>query len=194
MQDLQVTSATDITTRARSSRIAARWMVTFIGFPVGGAAAWVAGPIDSVGAALLGGLLAGAVLGAVQVWGLGSHRPPVGAWIAATAVGLMTGLTMGATLVDYDTSLDALLIQGGITGFVVGAAQALVLLSRFGVLAFAWPPALGAIWVAGWAVSTSIGIDVDEQFTTFGASGALVVTFLSVVLPLAIDRNGRKPV
>ncbi len=30
------------------------------------------------------------------------------------------------------------------------------------------------------------GIDVDQQFTIFGSSGALVATLLTVVLPLAL--------
>ena len=192
MQDLHIRPSTR-TTSASARGAAARWMVTFLGFPLAGASALLVGPVDSVAAALLGGLLTGAVLGAVQVWGLGRNRPPVGAWIAATAVGLMAGLTTGATAVDYDTSLQALLIQGAITGLAVGVAQAVVLLPRLGGAAFAWPPALATIWAAGWATSASIGIDVDHQFTIFGSSGALVVTILTVALPLALARNPRQP-
>ena len=34
----------------------------------------------------------------------------------------------------------------------------------------------------GWVASTGIGVDVDEQFTVFGAAGAIVFTLLSGVV------------
>lgn len=34
----------------------------------------------------------------------------------------------------------------------------------------------------GWAATTVIGVDVDEQFTIFGAMGAVVFTLLSGLL------------
>ena len=163
--------------------------MTFLGFPLGGLATLITGPVDSAVAALLGGLLTGTVLGAVQAWGLGRNRPPVAAWIAATGLGLMVGLGIGAAVVDYDTSLTALVIQGAISGLVVGVAQGFVLLPRLGRVAFVWPPVLAAIWAAGWVTTTNIGIDVDQQFTIFGSSGALVATVLTAVLPLVLNRN-----
>ena len=40
-----------------------------------------------------------------------------------------------------------------------------------------------ALWAAGWAISTLvIGAAVDEQFTLFGASGAITVTALLGIL------------
>jgi hypothetical protein len=165
-------------------------MVSFLGIPVAGYAGWlVSGHVDSLSAALIGALITGVVLGAVQAWALGRNRPPVAAWIAATALGLMVGLGIGAAMVDYETSLGALVVQGTVSGLAVGLAQGLVLLPRFGVVALAWAPALAAIWAAGWATSTAIGVDVDQQFVIFGASGALVVTALTLVLPLALNRN-----
>src|SRR5678816_1714452 len=65
----------------------ARWLGTFVGFPLAGVAARaVAGNIDSVSAAAIGGLAGGAVLGVVQVGigGIEDRRVP---WIGATAVG-----------------------------------------------------------------------------------------------------------
>lgn len=189
MHNLRITPITG-RTRIPSRRAATRWMATFLGIPLAGYAGWlVSGPVDSVGAALLGGVITGAALGAVQAWGLGRNRPPAAAWIAATALGLMTGLGIGATAVGYDTGLTALVIQGAVSGLAVGLAQALVLLPRLGVVAFAWPPALAAIWVAGWATSTAIGVDVGQQFVIYGASGALVVTALTVILPLTLNRS-----
>ena len=123
--------------------------------------------------------------------GMGTRAQPSSsaAWIAATGLGLMVGLGIGAAVVDYDTSLTALVIQGAISGLVVGVAQGFVLLPRLGRVALVWPPALAAIWAAGWATTTNIGIDVDQQFTIFGSSGALVATVLTAVLPLVLNRN-----
>jgi len=188
MQHLQITptSASSVLTR----REVTRWAVTFLGYPLAGfAALLVVGRVDGPRPAVLGGLLTGAVLGAVQAWGLVRNRPPVPAWIFATAVGFATGLGLGAALVDYETSLNALVTQGAITGLATGAAQAVVLLPGLGVLAAAWPPALGVIWAAGWAVTTAAGIGVDDQFTVFGSSGALLVTALTLVLPIALNRR-----
>ena len=116
-------------------------MVTFVGIPLGGLCR-LAGhrPGGHPAASLLGGLVTGAVLGAVQAWGLGGNRPPVAAWIVATTLGLMAGLGLGAAIVDYDTSLSALVTQGAVTGLAVGVAQGIVLLPRLGRVALAWPP------------------------------------------------------
>ena len=46
--------------------------------------------------------------------------------------------------------------------------------------------ALAAIWAVGWAVTYAFGIQVDQQFTVFGSSGAVVVTALTAVLPLTL--------
>ncbi|WP_432833127.1 hypothetical protein [Dactylosporangium sp. CA-092794] len=172
----------------------ARWMVTFAGFPLGGlAATLLVGPVDTLPAALLGGLITGLILGAVQLAGIGGNRPPAVPWLAATAIGLMVGLGIGAAAVGYATGLGALLVQGAVCGLAVGAAQAAVLRARLRRLALAWPPALAACWAAGWAVTAAIGVRVDEQFTVFGSSGALVVTALTAVLPLAVGRASTGP-
>ena len=192
MHDIQITSTT-ISTPVPVGRAAARWMVNIVGIPAAGYAGWlVSGHVDSLSAALIGALITGAALGGLQAWALGRNRPPVAAWIAATTLGLMVGLGIGAAMVDYETSLGALVVQGAVSGLAVGLAQALVLRPRFGVVAFAWAPALAAIWAAGWAISTSIGVSVDNQFVIFGASGAIVVTVLTLVLPLALNRNAAR--
>ena len=190
------TATSPSTTSSRSSRLRTigRWMVTFTGFPLGGfAAELLVGPVDGRVAALIGGLMTGAFIGAVQWWGLGSGhgRPAAAGWIAATAMGFMVGLGIGAAAVGYNTGLESLVIQGAICGLAVGIAQALVLRPRLGRLALAWPPALAAIWAIGWAVTTSVGVRVDLQFTVFGSAGAIVVTALTVVLPLSLNRQSR---
>ena len=82
----------------------ARWLGTFIGFPLAGVTArLVAGNIDDVASAALGGLAGGAVLGAVQAVVGGLDRAEWVRWIAATAGGLAVGLTIGAGTVGFAT-------------------------------------------------------------------------------------------
>jgi hypothetical protein len=174
----------------RWQRSGLRWLVTFAGFPLGGLLAeLIVGPVDGVGAAVAGGALTGLVLGAVQAWALATERLVPEAWIGATAAGFAIGLGIGAAAVGYGTSAGDLAIQGAICGLAVGAAQALVLRRRLGPLAFAWPPALAAIWALGWTVTTAIGVDVESQYTVFGSSGALVVTLLTAALPITMARR-----
>src|SRR5262245_12055194 len=178
--------------RAGVLGVVLRWMVTFVGFPLGAVAArLIAGPIDDTLAACVGGLVSGAVLGAVQSWGFGPTRPSVLRWTAATAVGLMVGLAVGANVVEFATGAGAMVVQGAVCGLAVGAAQGLVLRHRNAALAVGWPLALGLVWAAGWAITAAVGVQVDEQFTVFGSSGAIVVAAATTVLPLALDRQGR---
>jgi hypothetical protein len=175
-------------TRRGNGRTVGRWMLSFAGYPLGGyAALWLTGRVDSPGPALAGGLLTGAILGACQVWAMGQARPRPLAWILATAVGLMAGVAAGAALVDYQTDLGSLAVQGAVSGALVGIAQAAVLAPRLGALALAWPLLLSGALAIGWAVTASAGIDVGQQFTVFGSSGALVAALLTSVLPLVLD-------
>lgn len=163
---------------------ALRWLPTFFGFPLGGfLAELVAGPVDGVAPALVGGAITGIVLGAVQSWGMGASGPPARQWIAATTVGLTAGLALGSAAVGYDTGLGDLMVQGAICGLAIGTAQALILRRR---AAYLWPPALSALWALGWAITTSIGVDVETQYTVFGSSGALVVTAATAALPVLL--------
>jgi hypothetical protein len=73
--------------------------------------------------------------------------------------------------------------MGLVSGAVLGCAQGLVLVrQRRRRLALAWGPAMPVLFALGWCASTAIGVDVDDQFTVFGASGAIVFTLLSGVL------------
>jgi hypothetical protein len=171
-------------------RDAARWMLTFAGFPLGSVVArFLAGPVDGPWSALLGGLANGVVLGVVQACALGRHRPPIVVWALATGVGLALGLSLGAGAVDYATDATSLVVQGAICGAAVGLAQASVLVRRLGGVTAAWPILLSVVWALGWAITTAVGVEVDEQFTVFGSSGAIVVTGLTLVLPAVLHRT-----
>ncbi|MGH3345678.1 MAG: hypothetical protein ACRDO4_01735 [Nocardioides sp.] len=159
------------------------WPIAILlGFPVGGLIAnLTVGAVDSIGAALAGGLIAGAVVGAAQ-W-LALRRVVPWIWIAATSIGMAAGLTPGAALVDYGIGRVDLILMGAVTGLVVGGLQALVL-ARQGISGAAWwavanPPA----WALAWLVSSYvISANIDERFTNFGASGCVVYALLTGVL------------
>jgi hypothetical protein len=180
-------NTTNPSTTSAWKRSVLRWLPTFFAFPIGGLIAeHVSGPVDGLVAAIVGGLISGIVLGAAQSWAMAPSGPPARQWIAATAVGFTVGLGIGAAAVDYGTSIGDLVVQGAICGFAVGTAQAVVLRRRIGRPAYAWAPALGALWALGWAITTAAGIDVESQYTVFGSSGALVVTAATVVLPIFV--------
>ena len=106
------------------------WPVAIlVGFPIGGYIAdLVVDGVDSVGAALAGGLIAGAIIGAAQWFALRQWVSWL--WIPATCAGMALGLTAGAALVDYGTGRGDVVLMGAVTGVGVGVAQALVLARR----------------------------------------------------------------
>jgi hypothetical protein len=158
------------------------WLPTFVAFIAGGSLAIaVSGRVDSVPAAVAGGALAGAVIGAGQWLVLRRVLPGATWWIAATAIGQAVGLAAGAALVGYDTGPRDLAVQGAITGLALGALQALVL-RRGGANGLWWALAMPPLWATGWLVTWAGRIHVDEQFVNFGAYGAITVTLLSGVL------------
>lgn len=189
----QLTTAPPSTLRPSSARPFARWMVSFVGFPLGGLTAMVlSGPVDSTLAAITGGLLTGTILGAAQALAMGFDRRDLLTWVLATAAGLTTGLAIGARLVDFRTGLGDLVLQGAICGLAVGTTQALALVRRTGAIASFWPAHLAATWSIGWAVTTAVGVQVEDQFTVFGSAGAVTVTLLTAVLPVLLHTRFRR--
>lgn len=167
------------------------WPVAIlVGFPIGGFLAdVVVDGVDSVGAALGGGLIAGALTGGAEWFAL--RRWVSWLWIAATSVGMAAGLAVAAALVDYGISRGDLALMGAVTGLGVGVLQALVL-ARGGISgAFWWAVANPPAWALGWFVSSYvIARNIDERFTNFGASGALVFGLLTwLVLAVLLGRT-----
>ena len=159
-------------------------MAVWLAFPIAGYIGWkIGGRVDAVDAALVGGALTGAGLGAVQWWAAKGALGRAAAWIGASAVGYAVGLAAGAALVGYDTDLGSLAVMGLVSGAALGAAQGLVL-ARQGrrALALPWALAMPVLFALGWSVASVTGIGVDDQFTVFGAGGALVFTLLSGLL------------
>ena len=157
------------------------WLAGFLSFPIAGVAAGaVAGRIDDAGSAVLGGLVAGAVIGTGQ-WLVARHLLDPQTWIPATAVAMGIGLLVGAWVVGYGTSLGQLALMGAITGIPLGAAQAYLLRGRV-AHAWVWGVAMPLLWALGWTVTTAAGIDVERQYAVFGSLGAITFMALSGVL------------
>jgi hypothetical protein len=157
------------------------WTAGFVAFPIAGLAGTaVAGRVDSPLAALTGGLAAGAVVGAGQALCSSRRLDPL-RWIVVSAIGMGLGLLLGATAVGYGTSLRDLAVMGFLTGLALGVAQALALPATTR-RRIAWAVAIPPLWALGWTATTVGGIDVDQQFTIFGAYGAITFSALSGLL------------
>ena len=158
-----------------------RWAAVALAFPVAGLIGWaIGGPVDAPMAALIGGAITGAGLGAGQWWAAKEAFGDGTAWIATSAVAYGAGLTVAAAAVGYETDLGSLVAMGAISGAFLGLGQGIVLAQQGrGRLALAWGAAMPLLLALGWSASTAIGVDVDEQFTIFGAAGAIVFTLLS---------------
>ncbi len=170
-------------------RLWATWLASFVAYPIAGLTARaVAGNIDDLTSALSGGLAAGAVLGVIQCLALRSL--PRQRWIAATAIGMGTGLALGAAQAGYRTGTSDLVLTGLLTGLGVGVAQGLALPGRRRDQT-AWAAAHPVIWGLGWLITSNVFNDAERQHASFGASGALVATAISGVLVVASARAKR---
>jgi len=162
-----------------------RWawpLAALLGFPIGGLIAnLTVGAVDSVGAALAGGVIAGAIVGTAQWLAL---KQSVGwHWIVATSLGLAVGLGVGASVVDYSIDRPQLMLMGAISGLAVGALQALVLRRRGFAGALWWAAVNPPTWALAWLVSSYvISANIDERFTNFGASGVLLYALVTGLL------------
>ena len=166
------------------------WPVAaLLGFPIGGLIAnLTVGAVESVGAALAGGLIAGAIVGAAQ-W-LALKQFVEWHWIVATSLGLGASLAVGAAVVDYSIDRPELMLMGAISGLGVGALQALVF-GRHGFAGALWWAAVNPpVWALAWLVSSYvISANIDERFTNFGASGVLLYALVTGLLLAWIFRR-----
>jgi hypothetical protein len=157
------------------------WTAGFLAFPLAGVAgSAVAGRVDSPLAALFGGTVTGLVIGAGQAL-VSRRRLDPRRWVPATAIGMGLGLLSGAALVGYRTSLAELALMGALTGVFLGIAQAIAL-PRQTRIRWVWAGAIPILWALGWTTTTLGGIAVDQQFTVFGAYGAVTFSALSGLL------------
>jgi hypothetical protein len=180
-------SMPSITSQATSERRpfpGRSWIAVALAFPIAGYIGWIiSGPVDTVLAALIGGAITAAGLAAVQWWAAEGALGRPAAWISASAAGYALGLATGAALVGYHTDLGSLALMGLVSGAFLGAAQGLVLARQGNTrLGAAWGAAMPALFALAWVSTTVIGVSVENQFTVFGAAGAIVFMLLSGLL------------
>jgi hypothetical protein len=159
------------------------WVVAIlVSLPIAGYTAdLVVDGVDSVGAALAGGLIVGAIVGAAEWFVLRQRVSWL--WIPATIAGMAVGLVAGAALVDYGIGRGDLALMGAVTGLAVGTMQALVLARDRIPGAVWWAVANPPAWALSWVVTSYvISRNIDERFAIFGASGALVYGLLTMLL------------
>lgn len=164
----------------------ALWTAGFLSFPLAGiAGGLLAGPVDDLPAALIGGAVTGLVVGAGQSLA-GRGAVPARRWSAATTVGMALGLALGASAVGYGTSLADLALMGLLTGIPLGLAQAVA----FPRPRWIWALTTPLLWALGWTITTLVGVDVEAQYTIFGSTGAIAVSALSGLVLLALRKEG----
>jgi hypothetical protein len=167
------------------------WALAFLGVPLGGLATWMLlGPITTPLAGATGGALTGTVLGALEWLALRRGLPLSPWWIAATALGMATGLALGIALLGTRTDDGTLPLRGLITGVSIGMAQFLLLRGISG-RAPVWALSVALGWTLGWTITRAVGIDLSQQWTVFGSSGAIVFQLLTGVALSWTLRQGR---
>lgn len=183
-------SPDDIAGRGLFSRNLLMWMLSFLVIPIAGyIGTFIVGRIDDLAAALIGGAFVGLAVGFVQAL-VSRRRLSLLTWTIASTIGMSVGVALGTLAVGYRTSLGALALAGLITGVTVGIAQALAL-PRETRFRWLWLPVTAALWPLAWTVTALAGIQVEQQFIIFGASGAVVYTLLAgLVLQLLIPAVG----
>jgi hypothetical protein len=146
-----------------------RWLPTFLAFPIGGyVTIQTVGSADSPLKAALGGLLAGAIIGAGQWLALRPSRK----WIAYTAGAMAAGSAVASVVTGSGTEAADVMVTGLITGAAIGAAQSTLLPQGRA----AWTAITATGWSFGWLATWLTIVDIERGYSVFGASGALLVT------------------
>ena len=168
-----------------------RWLPTFLAFPLGGLIAMLL--LDgstSPWAALGGGIIVGATIGAAQWLALGGAVGP--RWLIATVIALPVGAVIASVAVGGPVTMWAAAVTGGVTGLAVGIAQSIVLPASAGARV-GWVATVAVSWALGWLITSAVIVDLDRGHFSFGSSGALIVTILTgVVLRLILGARPRR--
>lgn len=173
------------------------WLPTFLGFPIGGLiASLLIGPVQTPLTALMGGAVAGTYIGLAQWLALRRLYGMTWLWSLASSLGMAVGLALGVSLVGTETGTLDLLTRGLITGLGVGAAQAYLL--RKLVPIWLWTLTVSILWALAWPITKLVIVDsIENNYTVFGASGALFFTVLSGLIlsrTAATQRRAAPPV
>ncbi len=169
-----------------------RWIIAIVGFPIGGFIGHlIGGPAATVPAALISGLIAGAIIGAGQAIALGLLRPQAMAlWAGATAMGLGVALAAVTAVIGQIDIQSEAIVLGAISGLALGAGQAALLMRARVANAWVWVVASGVAWAVGWAVTSGVGVALAAGWPVYGISGALASQLITgVVLWKVLSRG-----
>jgi hypothetical protein len=111
-------------------------------------------------------------------------------WIAVTAAGLAVGLAAGIQIFGTGNEVSDLALIGVASGLGVGVGQYFMLKDQIRS-SIAWIPVTTALWALGWAVTTAIGVDVEQRWAVFGASGAVTVAVLGGAVLMALAGSAK---
>jgi hypothetical protein len=169
-----------------------RWIIAIVGFPIGGFIGHlIAGPAATIPAALISGLIAGAIIGAGQAVALGILRPQALAlWAGASALGLGVALAAVTAVIGQIEIQTEAVALGAISGLALGAAQAALLMRERVANAWIWVIATGAAWAVGWAVTSGVGVALAAGWPVYGLSGALASQVITGVVLWKVMSRG----
>lgn len=154
--------------------VSLRWLIAVLAYPIGGFLGHlVGGPASTIPAALISGVIAGAIIGLGQGLAVNLRGQSLAAWAAVTAVGLGLSLAAVTAAIGQISTMAEAIALGAIAGLVLGAGQAVVLHRRGVRGSWMWVPASGAAWAVGWLVTSSIGVALATGWPVYGLSGAL---------------------
>ena len=174
------------------TNVALPWVAAIVGFPIGGYLGHaVAGPAATAQAAVLSGVVAGAIIGLGQAVLIGLRGPSLAMWVGGTAVGLAVAIgIVTAAIGQIETTTEAVAL-GVVSGLLIGAAQAAVLM-RAGISnALVWIPVTGLAWGVGWLVTSGIGVALAAGWPVYGLSGALASQVITAVALLWLVSSRR---
>jgi hypothetical protein len=161
-----------------------RWILATVAFPIGGYVGHaVGGPAATLPAALISGIIAGAVIGLGQALALGLHPQAIALWAAATAAGLGVALAVVTVIIgQIDTTADAVIL-GAASGLAIGAGQAALLARERVGNAWIWVVASTAAWAVGWLITSgAVGVGLAPGWPVYGLSGAVVSQVITGVV------------
>lgn len=162
-----------------------RWLLAFLGFPIGGGITYlVIGAIDSPLKGLAGGAIAGACIGGAQWLALRSQRDIDGKWIVISSAGLAAGVALSTALLGTDNDVNSVIGRAALTGISLGTAQAYSLQHSRGA-ALLWALAAAAGYTIAWPVTRLVIRDnIQMGYVVFGSSGAIlfqIITYLATL-------------
>ncbi len=159
-----------------------RWMLAFLGFPIGGGITYlIIGGVDSPLKGVVGGAIAGAFIGGAQWLALRSNRDVGTPWIAVTSAGLATGVGLSTALLGTDTDVNGIVGRAALTGVIWGASQAYQL-HRKGGASIIWALAVALAYTIAWPVTHLVIKDnVSMGYVVFGSSGAILFQLITLI-------------